>query len=174
MLAASQILGGGLSSRLFTRVREEKGLVYQIQSHPVVYSDAGSVDVALRVDDANLFEACEATLEVLEEYREDGVTEDELESYKENVRCGMDIMCDRPDKLADYLGRQELLLPPAKVRSPAQFVAEQESLTREDLREVICDIFHPDNANLAVVGPFGDGQKERISGMFPAEECELG
>ena len=169
MVAASHVLGGGLSSRLFTRVREEKGLVYRIQSQPVVYSDAGSVDVALSVDGANLVDACEATLEVLEDYRENGVTDDELESYKENVRCGMDIMCDRPDRLADYLGRQELLLPADKVRSPAQFVEEQEALTHEDLQEVICDIFHPDNANLAVVGPFEPEQKEGIGELFPAE-----
>ena len=172
MTAASHVLGGGLSSRLFSRVREELGLVYQIQSQPVVYSDAGSVDVFLSVDGTNLVPACEAVLDVLSDFRAEGVRSEELESYKENVRCGMDIMCDRPDRLADYLGRQELLLPPEKVRPPARFVEEQEALSCADLQEVIEDIFDPENANLAVVGPFGEAKKREIAQRFPAEEVQ--
>lgn len=169
MTAATHILGGGLSSRLFSHVREEKGLVYQILSHPVVYSDTGAVDVLFSVDQGNLVAACKAVLEVLRELRAQGVTEDELESYKENVRCGTDIMCDRPDRLADYLGRQELLLPADQVKSPGQFVREQDALTREDLNDVINDIFTPQNANLSVVGPFDEDHQARIADLFPAE-----
>ncbi len=172
MTSASHILGGGLSSRLFTQVREEKGLVYRINSQPVVYSDTGAVDVLFSVERNNLVAATEAVMEVIAEFREEGIIEDELESYKENARCGMDIMCDRPDRLANYLGRQELLLPEEEVKPPGQFVEEQEKLTPEDLSGVIEDIFTPENANLSVVGPFEERDKKGITEMFPSEEVK--
>ena len=173
MLALSHVLGGALSSRLFMRVREELGLVYEIWSQPLLYSDTGNINVVLSVDAANLVAAVEATMGVIEQFRREGVTPAELESYKEMVRCGMEIMCDKPGQLADYMGRQELLLPPEEVLTPAQFVARQEALTTTGLHEVIRDICVPASSNLAVVGPFDVGQKDRLTALFPAEEAAL-
>ncbi|MFP4026833.1 MAG: M16 family metallopeptidase [Candidatus Brocadiia bacterium] len=173
MMAASRIIGGGLSSRLFTTVREELGLVYQISSRPMVYSDTGAVNITLSVDADNLAAAARATLDVIEEVRNDGLKEDELEAYKETIRCGMDMMCDRPDRLADYMARQCLLLPEDRIRTPGQYVKEQEDLTTHDLVEVIDTIFRPENANLAVVGPFEEKHEAELSELFPAEKAQL-
>ena len=172
MLAASHILGGALSSRLFDRVREERGLVYEIGSFPVGYSDAGSLDVSLSVDTATLVEAVEATLAEIDEFRVEGVTPEELERYKESVRCGMDILCDRPHRLADWLGGQEVLLRPDKLMMPEDFTARQEAISRDGLNEVIRDMFSAPNGNMAVVGPFSDGEQGRMAELFPAEEAK--
>ncbi len=169
VMAAAQILGGGMSSRLFARVREERGLVYDIWSFPVGYSDTGSINLSLSVDSRNLVEALDATLEVVENLRREGVTADELERYKESVRCGMEILCDRPQGLADWLSWQELLLRPERLMTPEEFVSRQEAITEEGLNEVIEDVFAADNANLAVVGPFGPGEEKKLARLFPAE-----
>ena len=168
--AAAHILGGGLSSRLFSEVRETRGLVYQIMSYAQGYSDTGSINTALNVDGRNLLDAVAATLEVVRKFREEGANAEELERYKENARCGMEILCDRVYHLADWFGRQELLLRPDQLVTPQQYVARQEALTEDGLREVVRDVFADGGGNIAVVGPFDERGEERLRELFPAEE----
>jgi len=171
--ALSNILGGGLSSRLFTHVREEKGLVYHIHSYPQAYSDTGSVNISLNVDGNNLVEALAATLEEVERLGRDGVRRDELERYKETVRCGMEIMCDRPERLAEWFGKQELLLPAGKIMTPQCYVEKQESLTLDRLRDAAQELFDVSGAALAVVGPFQPQHTEKLRALFPAQEASV-
>ena len=170
MSAAAHILGGGLSSRLFSEVREVRGLVYQIMSYAQGYSDTGSVDTALSVDANNLPDALAATLEVIEEFRKLGANTEELERYKESIRCGMEIMCDRPHRLADWFGRQELLLRPERLVTPQQYVARHEALTVDGLLEVTQHVLANSEGNIAMVGPFDQADLPRLREHFPAEE----
>ncbi len=157
--AVAQLLGGGLSSRLFASVREELGLVYDITSHAVGYSDAGSLDVYLSVGVENLLEAFRATLAELERVTKGNFDAGELERYKESVRCGMDILFDHPTHLADWFGRQELMLGPDKVVTPPDYVEKQEALTLDVLHKTVRHVFVETGANLVVVGPYGEEEK---------------
>jgi predicted Zn-dependent peptidase len=168
--AVAHLLGGGLSSRLFARVREELGLVYDISSHAHGYSDAGSLDVSLSVGVENLVPAFEATIKELRRLTDGNFEPSELERYKESVRCGMDILCDQPMHLADWFGRQELLLGPERVVPPRQYVEKQEALTLEALHATVRHVFVETGANLAVVGPYGDEERAGLRSLMPAEE----
>ena len=168
--AAAHILGGGLSSRLFTQVRERQGLVYHIASLAEGYSDAGSLVTLFNVDARSLPEALSATLDAVGELVEGGVEPEELERHKETVRCGMEIMCDRPQRLADWFGRQELLLRPEPLMTPAAYVAKHVALTQAELSRVLSEFLAEGGSNLAVVGPFSEAQQERLRRLFPAEE----
>lgn len=170
--ALCEILGGGLSSRLFSRVRDEYGLVYQIQSYLQGFSDAGAVNTMLHVEPDNLLDAMSAALEVIGQMRAQGIQEQELERYKETVRCGIEIMCDRPERLAEWFGKQELLLAPEDISTPAEHIKRQEALTLDRIKEVGEELFDPAGANLAVVGPFKEEHRERLRERFPAEEAE--
>ncbi len=169
--AAAHILGGGLSSRLFAEVREKRGLVYHIDSLVEGYSDAGAVTTVLNVEAGSLLDALAATLEVIEKIVKNGVTADELERYKETVRCRMGIMCDRPQHLADWFGRQELLLRPERLLTQAAYVAQREALTEADLLDVLRDVLADRNRNLVVVGPFSPAQKDQLHELFPGEQA---
>ena len=171
--ALCDILGGGLSSRLFTHVREEKGLVYHIHSYPQAYSDSGSVNISLNVDGDNLVEAVAATLEEVARLARQGVDPEELERYKETVRCGMEIMCDRPGRLAEWFGKQELLLPADKIMTPQRYVAKQEALTLDRLRAAARGLFDTSGAALAVVGPFQQQDAQKLRCLFPAEDAAV-
>lgn len=168
--AAGHILGGGLSSRLFTHVREELGLVYHIASFSDAYSDTGAVLTSLSVDCANLPAAVQATLDVTEAFMREGATEQELERHKETVRCGVEIMCDRPHSLAAWFGQQELLLRPERLRTPEEQIARVEDITPDALHQVMGEVFDRAGAGMAVVGPFGEQEKERLRETFPARE----
>ncbi|NLW49865.1 MAG: insulinase family protein [Candidatus Brocadiaceae bacterium] len=167
--AASYLLGGGLSSRLFMRVREELGLVYQIDSHVQSYSDTGAFEMFLSVGVENLTAAFEAGLEVLHETLRDGFTAEELDRYKESLRCGMDMLCDQPTHLADWFGRQELLLGADGVVTPADHVGRNEALTLGDLRAVLRDVCTPDRSDLVCVGPYGSAEREGLMSAFDAD-----
>jgi predicted Zn-dependent peptidase len=168
--AAARLLGGGLSSRLFTRVREEMGLVYDIEAHMQVYSDCGVINCFLSADADNVVPAAEAALEVIRETREGGFDADELARHKEGVRCGVEMLNDRPDHLADWYGRQELLLGSGEVVSPAEYVARQEGLCAEDLRGALQDFVRPERAHLVCVGPFQDAAPDELAALFPARK----
>lgn len=168
--AVGQLLGGGLSSRLFSRVREELGLVYDITSHAHGFSDAGSLDVFLSVGVENLVQAFAATLEEVRRVTAGNFGEEELERYKESVRCGMDILCDQPTHLADWFGRQELLLGPDRILTPFEYAAKQEALTLEELHATMRHVFVETGANLVVVGPYGEKERDALRGLLPAEE----
>ena len=168
--AAAEALGGGMSSRLFSRVREEQGLVYEINTLPQLFSDSGFLTVALKVGADNLVEAFASSLEVVAGMASEGVSEEELMRYKQSSICAIEVMCDRPNHIAEWIGKQELLLPAGKVLSPGQYVRKQEALTLEEVQQVIEEVFASGGGNLAVVGPFDEEQKSRLAALFPAEE----
>ncbi len=168
--AVCQLLGGGLSSRLFARVREELGLVYEVESYPQAFSDTGSANVAFSVGVENLPAALEAVLEVIGELVQGGFSAQELERYKESARCGMEILCDHPARLADWFGKQELFLGTEGVVTPEQYVSKQEGLSLEDLDRVLREVFVEAGGNLAVVGPFDEDHRRAMQRIFPAEE----
>lgn len=171
--ALSSTLGEGLSSRLFSRVREELGLVYHVESYTETYSDTGSLEIRFDVDTTNLIDAAEATLDVVRVLAHGGVSAEELERYKESVRCGMDIMCDRPSLLADWYAGQELLLSPDHLMTPHEYVGRQESLSIKQVQVAIEDVLQPSAGNLTVVGPIGEAGKDRLREVFPAEEADI-
>ncbi len=170
--ALNHVLGGGLSSRLFARVREELGLVYDIASYMQGYTDTGSVDVFLSVSVENLAQAVGAALEVVRQTAGEGVTDAELDRYKESARCGMEMLCDHPTHLADWFGKQELLLGPDGVTTPRQYVQRQEALTLEQVKHVAEQVLVAAPKALIVVGPYGDQERARLRDLFPADEAQ--
>jgi predicted Zn-dependent peptidase len=172
--AVAYLLGGGLSSRLFCRVREELGLVYDIQSHLQGYSDAGSLDVFVSVGADNLPAAVQAALDVLRQAAADGFAEEELERHKEGARCGLEVLCDQPMHLAEWFGKQELLLGPGRVTTPQEYVRRQEALGLSDLDGICRAVLDEHPADLVVVGPYGAEQGDALRRIFGGEEVSAG
>jgi predicted Zn-dependent peptidase len=168
--AVNHLLGAGLSSRLFTRVREELGLVYDVQSHLQGYAAAGMLEVFLSVSVENLVDAVRATLEVIRQAAADGFTAAELERYKETARCGMDMLCDSAASLADWFGRHELILGPDGAFTPRYYVRRQEALTLEGVNAVARELMADSGATFVVVGPYGDAEADALRRLLPAEE----
>jgi len=79
-------------------------------------------------------------------------------------------MCDRPHRLADWFGRQELLLRPERLVTPQQYVARHEALTVDGLLEVTQHVLANSEGNIAMVGPFDQADLPRLRELFPAEE----
>lgn len=162
ILLISDILGGGVTSRLFARLREREGLVYDISSGTTLFADCGWVDVATTTRRGKLADTVEATLEEIRRLADEGVGESQLQCVKERVACGMEILEDSPGDVAEWLGAREVLLAPAKLVTPTDEAERLQAVTPEEIRRVAQQVFQPARRSLVVVGPTSWLQRRRI------------
>lgn len=153
----SSILGGGMSSRLFLRVRERLGLAYYIGTSFNNYLDAGNfmVQAGLKVSSAP--KALEVILEELQKIRTNGIKEQELKKSKEYLKGKIALALEDPhDKLEWYLGQEAFL---GKVRTIKQTFEAIDKVTLDQVHKTAQEIIRNERLNLALIGPFGDTKK---------------
>ncbi|MFY9492965.1 MAG: pitrilysin family protein [Minisyncoccia bacterium] len=148
------ILGGGMSSRLFIRIRDELGLGYYIRAGSTLSADHGYFEVSSGVDTKRIHEAVEAIMEELNKARRDGVTEKELQKAKDFIKGGTLISLESSDEVASFFGLQEVLV--RDILTVEQKFSMMDKVTTDDVKQVAEDIFQNKNLNLAVIGPLKD------------------
>ena len=151
------ILGGGMSSRLFTEVRERRGLCYYVYSHHDAYTDAGSLVVAAGVDTTRIDLAITTILEELEKLAEHGPDEAEFTKAKNYLKGKFVLGIEDTRGLIMFGARREAVED--GYWEPAQALAAIDAITIEDVRRVSALFGNRDQLNLAVVGPFDDEER---------------
>lgn len=148
------VLAGGMSSRLFTKLRNELGLCYYVGAAPDLYTDHGLFQVAAGVDTAKVELALRA---VIGEWRRlvlEPPPSAELRKAKDFLIGNLYLGLESSDELAQFFGSQEILRKPLK--TPETFVKEIEVVTAADIQQLAKSIFKEENLNLALIGPFQD------------------
>ena len=151
------ILGGGMSSRLFTEVRERRGLCYYVYSHHDAYTDAGSLVVAAGVDVNRIDLAITTILEELWKLVESGPDEAEFTKAKNYLKGKFVLGIEDTRGLIMFGARREAVED--GYWEPAKALAAIDAITMDDVRRVARAIFDRDQLNLAVVGPFDDEER---------------
>ncbi len=151
------ILGGGMSSRLFTEVRERRGLCYYVYSHHDAYTDAGSLVVAAGVDVNRIDLAITTILEELAKLAEQGPDEAEFTKAKNYLKGKFVLGIEDTRGLIMFGARREAV--ENGYWEPAQALAAIDEITIEDVRRVAKAVFDPEQLNLAIVGPFDDEER---------------
>lgn len=151
------ILGGGMSSRLFTEVRERRGLCYYVYSHHDAYTDAGSLAVAAGVDVNRIDLAITTILEELAKLAEKGPDEAEFTKAKNYLKGKFVLGIEDTRGLIMFGARREAV--ENGYWEPAQALAAIDAITIDDVRRVAKAVFDPEQLNLAVVGPFDDEER---------------
>jgi predicted Zn-dependent peptidase len=148
------ILGTGMSSRLFTEVRERRGLAYYVYAHNQGYTDAGSLFSQAGVDIARAEEAVETVAREFRRIVEEPVPADELEKARALAKGRFVLRLENPQGMIVFgLGREVLNDP---VIEPEEVLAGLDSVTVEDIQRVAQDVIGSDGLNLALIGPFDD------------------
>jgi predicted Zn-dependent peptidase len=150
----SNVLGGGMSSRLFTEVRERRGLAYYVFGINHSYTDAGSLYAQAGVDIQRIDEAVSTIASELRKVAEEGIPEDELEKTKSFAKGRFVLQLESPHGLTMFGLRREVL--ERKAPDPEQIVAELDKVTGDDVARVAADVIEGRAVNLAVIGPFDD------------------
>lgn len=152
------MLGDGMSSRLFLKVREELGLVYDIQASLALLRDSGVLQVSMGVDPENVEQALQATLGELARLR-DGVPEEELERSRRLAAGRMLMGMEDTRAVSAWNGGQALLHD--EVRSVDEVNERYQAVTTEDIERLANEYLREDELRLAVVGPTGEAERFR-------------
>ena len=148
----SAILGGNMSSRLFTSVREKNGLAYYIHTSCENYKDVGYVVTQAGVSNEKCIKAVKIILDEYKKIRDFGVSKDELDDAKEYLKGRMTIALESSDSMASFVAMQELYS--GKILTPKEKFDKIDSVSQEDIKRVCGDIFVDRKLNLALIGPF--------------------
>ncbi len=153
----SDILGGGMSSRLFQRVREELGAAYYVKADADLLTDHGYLEVSAGVEHSKLEIVVTAILKELKTLATLRVTEAELARAKDHLSGRTVLGLETSDALAMYYGGQEVVHE--ALETPEETLKKVHAVTPEDILSVAKDIFKNDGLNLALIGPVKDGKK---------------
>ncbi len=152
----ANVLGGGMSSRLFTEVRERRGLAYYVFGINHSYTDAGSLYAQAGVDIQRIDEAVTTIAGELRKVAAEGIPQDELDKTKSFAKGRFVLQLESPHGLTMFGLRRAVL--EGKTPDPDEIVAELDRVTGEDVARVATDLLESRGANLAVIGPFEDAE----------------
>jgi len=150
------ILGEGMSSRLFTEIRDRLGLAYSIQSYVEHFLDTGAMNIAAGVDARNLDVAVRAILEELGRFKSEAVPEAEMSKAKELFKGRIVLRMEDSRNVSGWLGGQDILT--GKILTVDDVVGIVEAITAEELRALAADLLVGEKLRLAVVGPVDPDQ----------------
>lgn len=148
----NNIFGATMSSRLFTEVREKRGLCYYISSDIADYIDTGFWGVAAGVDISRIEEALKVILEEFKKIKTNFVTHEELKRAKENLRGHFYLGLEESMNVAQLLAERELFW--GEIKDPDELMAEIDKVSKDDILKLAQEIIKPKNLNLAIIGPY--------------------
>ncbi len=147
------VLGGGMSSRLFTEVRERRGLAYYVYCGNNSYADAGTLAAQAGVDLNRIDEAVETIVAELRRVVTESVPADELEKARSFAKGRFVLGLESPHATIMFGLRREVL--EGRAIEPDEVLAGLDAVTVEDLERVAAEILGG-SLRLAVIGPFDD------------------
>ena len=148
------VLGGGMSSRLFTEVRERRGLAYYVHAASGTYTDAGTVYTGAGVDVERVDEAITTILDELRKTAAETVPADELEKARGYAKGRFVLRLESPQGTIQYGLRREVL--ENEIEEPDELLRHLDEVTVEDVQRVGRDLFDEKRLYLALVGPFDE------------------
>jgi predicted Zn-dependent peptidase len=151
------ILGGTMSSRLFLQIRERMGLCYFIKAEVSGYEDISSFAVHSGLNKDKIYEALSAIKTELNRVKKDGITADELQKAKDNIRGRLILRLESPTSYLNFLAAQELL--DKKIKDRQMTLQELEKITVSQINTLAKEVIDWNKSNLAIIGPFESGNK---------------
>lgn len=147
----STILGGSMSSRLFTEIREKRGWAYYVKSDLAAFADTGLISFSAGVKKDKLGESVKLILDEMKNIAKDGPTEEEMDRAKRNLRGHLAIGLENSFEVATYLA--EDIFYEDKVRQPEEIIKSWNKVTAREVQEVATKVFASDRIGLSVIGP---------------------
>jgi predicted Zn-dependent peptidase len=151
MSALSNVLGGGMSSRLFQEVREKRGLAYAVYSYHQGYSDAGAVKMYVGSTTRHVKEAVKVISEQLGKVCEEPISDEELDRTKEQLKSSTILALESTAARMFRIGRS--IITGTELLTPEEISDHIEAVTNDDVRRLANEHLKPEDMYLAAVGP---------------------
>ena len=148
------ILSGGMSARLFKKMRDEMGICYYVHAGVDSATDCGYFSVSAGVDSRRVKEAISVILAEFNDLKEKLISPEELKRVKQQIAGSLFLSLESSDSLAEFYGDQEIMNE--KIKTPEEIKKEIEAVTAEDIKKLAKQVFVDAGLNLALVGRFPD------------------
>ena len=154
-----------MSTRLYHRLCDAGGLVYDCSAAWEPFDDLGIVDIAAEVQHARLVDVVTACLAMCTELAIEGPTQGELEKARDRHQWAIDAALDDAGELADVLGGAVLFDRPRTLRATADRLTR---VTAADVRDVAASIFKRETMTVVTVGHLGKSSREGLRAALRA------
>ncbi len=156
----ASILGSGMSSRLFQKMREDLGICYYAHAafHPRY--DTGELGISAGVAHDRVEEALEAIMEEVRKIRDEGVTPEELKKVTEGRLAGLVLHLETTEDYADFYGKEEIIK--RKITTAKEAAKIIQGVTLKAVNKASKDVFRKEGINLAIVGPFKPKDQQKF------------
>ena len=148
------VLGGGMTSRLFQKIREEAGLAYSIYSDLDFYRDTGQISISAGVDPSDAQRTIDMIRRECRVLRDQPVPEDELRDTRSQLTGSLYLSLEESGSVMNRLARAEIY--DNAYSTVDETVRKLEEVTAEEVMALAETIFAPENTYLTAVGPVSE------------------
>ncbi len=153
------ILGNGMSSRLFQKMREELGICYYVRAMADQFTDHGALLISAGVDSSRVEEGINGILGELKKVRDEKVDEKELRKAKDYLIGNLYLGLESSDSMTEFYGLQEILRE--EIKTPKEIEKEIEKVTASEIAKVAKSIIKNNGLNMAIVGKYDSEDRFR-------------
>lgn len=150
MQVLATILGGGMSSRLFSKMRDQLGICYYIKTAHDPFTDHGVLTVSAGVDNSRVKEAIKGILSECARLKDELISEAELKKAKDYIAGTTMLELETSDARAEFYGVQEVMKK--FIEKPEDMIKAVNKVTARDVRKLAKEIFVNERLNMAVIG----------------------
>ncbi|MFA6355229.1 MAG: pitrilysin family protein [Candidatus Paceibacterota bacterium] len=151
------ILGAGMSSRLFSKLREEMGVAYYVRAYNSASLDHGAFQISAGVNNERVIEVLKEIIKECNLLINKKVHKEELDKVKALIIGNMKMSLEATDDIANFYGGQELIKK--DIKTLEEKIKEIKKVTVEDIQKMAKIIFKTKNLNLAIIGPFKEDKE---------------
>ena len=153
----ADVLGGGMGSRLFQKIRDELGAAYYVKADSDLYTDHGYLAVAVGAKHEKLEEVIGAVLGELRRLGKEIIGDEELRRAKDHLGGSMMLGLETSDSLASYYGGQEII--EKSILTPEEILSNIQAVKSQDILKLAKEIMQNSKLNLALIGPYKEKEK---------------
>ena len=155
----AQVLGGGTSSRLWQKVREERGLAYSVGASSIMFADCGMFIVSAATSPGQTLDVVDISVDEMRNFVTDGVTPEELQLAKEQTRASVLLSLEDSASRAAALAQSEMLH--GRQITLEESLANVDAVTLDDVRTVAREFFQTEKMAFAALGNLPDVKVNR-------------
>ena len=153
----SGVLGAGMSSRLFNKLREEMGVAYYVRAYNDPSLDHGTFQISAGVNNERVEEVLKEIIKECNLLIKEKVSKEELEKVKSLIIGNTKLSLEATDDIANFYGSQELMKK--EIKTLEEKIKEIKNVKVDDIQKMAKIIFKDKNLNLAIIGPYKEDSK---------------
>jgi predicted Zn-dependent peptidase len=154
------LLGGGMSSRLFEKVREDLGAGYYIYANNYSHTDSGSLQIIAGLDSERVEEVLVHIKEIIKDIQVNGINEKELKKVRDYMSGNFIMSMESPSAQAHFYGYR--LLQDKEMIDPKDIIQKIKEITAKDLQTMAKKYLRSERVAISLVGPHDKKQSKKI------------